>query len=281
MAISFPDIDPVAFALGPLEVRWYALSYVAGFLLGWGYCQFLAARRVAGPDTHPITRDHIDALLTWLVFGVLIGGRLGYVLFYNPAYYFENPGDVVKIWHGGMAFHGGLVGAAIAMWAFSAVHKVSLLVLFDLVAAAAPIGIFFGRIANFINGELFGRPTDMPWGIVFPYGGNLPRHPSQLYEAALEGLLLWTIMFIFIRLTNALSLKGLLTGLFLSGYGIFRIFVELFRMPDEQIGYIFGFFTMGQILCFPMVMIGGYFIYINYHQLRWRDKAKKDQRQCQ
>ena len=192
MALEFPMIDPVAIALGPLQIRWYALAYLAGFLLGWRYCL-----RLAGWDAeHRPNREDIDDFLTWVIVGVILGGRLGYVLFYNFEYYLSTPLDALKVWHGGMSFHGGALGVIAALFIYPALKKFPPLRLCDIVCAAVPIGLFFGRIANFINAELYGRVTNVPWGIVFPNGGAEPRHPSQLYEAALEGAVLFVILFL-------------------------------------------------------------------------------------
>lgn len=250
-ALSFPAIDPVAIQIGPFALRWYALAYIAGFVLGWRWCVMLAKRPpgLIGPD-------HFDNFLTWAVIGTILGGRLGFVLFYQPAYYLANPLDILKVWQGGMAFHGGFLGVVAAMIAYARRHGLSLLALSDLVAAAAPIGIFFGRLANFINGELWGRPSDAPWAVVFPRAGDVPRHPSQLYEAALEGLLLFIVIAAAVLGFRALRRPGLATGLFLAGYGLGRIVAEFFREPDPQLGLLFAGATMGQLLSLPM-LIGG------------------------
>lgn len=252
MAIPFPDISPVALALGPIEIRWYALAYLAGFLLGWKYIRALIARV---PDQRPSHAD-IDDFLPWGILGVILGGRIGYVLFYQPGLYMQNPLEVFMIWHGGMSFHGGASGMIAAMVAYAWVKKIPVLRLTDWVCCAVPIGLFFGRIANFINGELFGRVTTAPWGVVFPYGGPEPRHPSQLYEAVLEGAVLFTILYALSRMQAVRERPGILSGIFLIGYAAGRITVEFFREPDVQIGYLFGMFTMGQMLCLPM-MVGG------------------------
>jgi phosphatidylglycerol:prolipoprotein diacylglycerol transferase len=253
---EFPNIDPVAFSIGPVAVRWYALAYLAGFLLGWQYCM-----KLAGLDAgqRPDRRD-IDDFLPWAVGGVILGGRLGYVLFYQFEYYAANPLSILKLWQGGMSFHGGVLGVITALVWFSFVRRIALLRLADLVCACVPIGLFFGRIANFINGELFGRVTDSAWGMVFPRGGLLPRHPSQLYEAALEGGALFLILFMLVKIKAVRDRPGIVAGAFLAGYGCFRAFIELFREPDAHIGYldIFGggFVTMGQVLSMPMVLSG-------------------------
>jgi len=244
------NVDPVAFSIGPLIVRWYALAYLAGFLLGWKYCLRLVMNQ---GDKRP-NADDIDSFLTWAVIGVILGGRLGYVLFYNFEYYIDNPSNILKLWNGGMSFHGGMLGVLFAMFFYAKKHKINVFELSDIISAATPIGLFFGRIANFINGELYGRQTDMPWGVVFPTGGDIPRHPSQLYESYLEGLVLFLILFFLIK--SPKRQVGMVTGVFLLGYGFFRALIEFAREPDVQIGYIAGFISMGQILSLPMI-IGG------------------------
>ncbi|MEM7651393.1 MAG: prolipoprotein diacylglyceryl transferase [Pseudomonadota bacterium] len=248
--IDFPQIDPVAFSLGPFSVRWYALSYLAGFLLAWRYCMRLADLDDVRPD-----RKDIDDFLTWAIVGVILGGRLGYVLFYQFDYYLGNPGDILKLWQGGMAFHGGALGVIVALILCSHTKQISFLRLGDIVCAGVPIGLFFGRLANFINGELYGRVTDSPLGIVFPRGGPLPRHPSQLYEAVLEGAVLFVMLLIMMRIRAVRDMPGIVAGTFLAGYGVFRGFVEFFREPDAHIGFI-GQVTMGQILSAPMIAVG-------------------------
>lgn len=252
MAIDFPNIDPVAFWIGPLPIRWYALAYLAGFILGWRYCMALAGRDGAG---RPHAGD-VDDFLPWAIVGVILGGRLGYVLFYNPQFYMAYPLEALQIWQGGMAFHGGVIGVLISMVVFSRLRRFSFLRLSDLVCAAAPIGIFFGRIANFINGELYGRVSDVPWAIVFPRGGELARHPSQLYEAFLEGVLLFIILAIMARSQAVRNRPGVISGVFIAGYAVFRGFVEFYREPDAHIGLLWWDLSMGQILSAPMVLIG-------------------------
>lgn len=252
MALEFPNIDPVALALGPLEIRWYALAYLAGFLIGWRLCR----RIVAGMPGGRITPEDIDDMLPWLILGVILGGRIGYVLFYQPALYLSDPLAIIKVWQGGMAFHGGLLGVIVAMVAYARVKKLSLLSVADAVACVVPIGLFFGRIANFINGELYGRVTDVSWAVVFPGGGDLPRHPSQIYQALGEGILLFVLMMILLKLKVHHRYPGAAAGMFLTGYGCARYFIEYTRQPDRQIGFIFDMFTMGQVLCVPMVLVG-------------------------
>lgn len=257
MALIFPDIDPVALQIGPLMIRWYALAYLAGFLLAWKYALWIVSR---DPGQRPYKED-IDNFVPWAVIGVILGGRIGYVLFYQFDLYAADPLEALKVWHGGMSFHGGALGVIAALFLYSFVHKFSMLRLSDAVCAGVPIGLFFGRIANFINGELFGRVTDVPWAFIFPRGGELPRHPSQLYEAALEGAVLFGILFILIRSSSLRNRPGIVTGVFLGGYGIMRFIVEFFREPDRQIGLYWELFSMGQLLCLPMILFGAYAAY--------------------
>lgn len=253
MALPFPDFDPVALSFGPIQIRWYALAYLAGFLGGWKYAMWIA-RQPGGP-MRPTSED-ADNILPWIVLGVILGGRLGYVLFYNLSYYLENPLQIPFIWQGGMSFHGGLLGVAVACIAYARYHKFHPLLMGDLIATVVPIGLFFGRIANFINGELFGRITTAPWGVMFPHGGGLARHPSQLYEAMLEGLLLFTVLFVLAKKPAIRRAPGFLFGVFLIGYGLSRLLVEFVREPDPQIGLMLDYFSMGQILCLPMILTG-------------------------
>ncbi len=256
MSLAFPTIDPIAIEIGPIAIRWYALAYVAGLLLGWRFCVKLARRPPVVPD-----RVNFDDLLFYATLGVILGGRLGYVLFYNPAYFAANPLQIFMLWQGGMSFHGGFLGVVAAMLVFAWRKRLPFLMIADIVAAAAPIGLFFGRVANFINGELFGRVTDVPWAMVFPTGGPEPRHPSQLYEAVLEGLLLFAIVGTAAWAMGARHRPGLVCGLFLCGYGIARSLVELFREPDTHLGVLLGTLTMGQLLSAPMVAAGIIFVW--------------------
>ena len=249
-AIPFPAIDPVAIAIGPFAIRWYALAYIAGLLLGWRYCLALADR---GPRL--VRRRDVDDFLVWATLGVVLGGRLGYVLFYKPGYYIEHPLEALYVWHGGMSFHGGALGVIAAIWLFARGRGIPKLAFADIICAAVPIGIFFGRIANFINGELFGRVTDVPWAMAFPGGGPLPRHPSQLYEALCEGLLLFLLLFLAER-RGARLYPGMISGLFLAGYAVARMSGELFRQPDVQFGYLIFGTTMGQLLSIPLLVAG-------------------------
>ncbi|HRJ61906.1 MAG TPA: prolipoprotein diacylglyceryl transferase [Azospirillaceae bacterium] len=252
-AIAFPVVDPVAFAIGPVAIRWYALAYLAGFLLGWRYCLHLGRRRRGRRDA-----VDFDDFLTWAVVGAVLGGRVGYVLFYNLPHYLENPLEIFMVWLGGMSFHGGLLGVILAILLFCRSRDLSPFAFGDIIACAAPIGLFFGRIANFINGELYGRAApDFEWAMVFPRDPlQIPRHPSQLYEAALEGALLFVVLAFLVRRQSVAERPGLLAGIFLVGYGLARGVVELFREPDAQLGFLWGGATMGQLLCVPMIAVG-------------------------
>ena len=255
LALPFPAIDPVLITIGPLAIRWYALAYIFGLVLGWWYVRWLAAR-----PPPVMTREQVDDLLVWITLGVVLGGRLGYVLFYKPGYYVYHPLEAFALWHGGMSFHGGLVGVLVAGYIFSRRRGLHPLRVGDLVAAATPIGLFFGRIANFINGELFGRPSDVPWAMVFPNGGPLPRHPSQLYEAVLEGAVLFVVLFFCARSPALRDRPGMIGGIFLAGYAIARMTAELFREPDAHLGFLIAGITMGQVLSVPMLLLGVFLI---------------------
>jgi phosphatidylglycerol:prolipoprotein diacylglycerol transferase len=256
LAIAFPNIDPVIFSLGPIFVRWYSLAYIAGLLIGIKYIGTFVSM-----PPHAMTRKDTDDLLVWLTLGVILGGRLGYVGFYNLEFYMVHPVAIFKVWEGGMSFHGGLFGVIVAVIVFCRKRKLEILAVADAVSCAAPIGIFFGRIANFINGELFGRVSDVPWAMIFPHGGTLARHPSQLYEAGLEGFFLFIILFVLSRKEVARHASGFLTGVFMIGYAFSRGFIEMFREPDSHIGFLCSNFTMGQILSIPLVVLGVYLIY--------------------
>lgn len=251
LSLAFPAIDPIAISIGPIAIRWYALAYIAGLLLGWKYVVYYCTK-----TPNIMSKRDVDDLLFWATLGVILGGRLGYILFYNLDYYLDNPANILKVWQGGMAFHGGFMGVIVAVILFARKRNISILAVLDAAAVATPIGLFFGRIANFINGELYGRTTDVAWGFVFPNGGPEPRHPSQLYEAALEGLILFVVLFILSRKAFVRHRPGILGGTFVAGYGISRIIVEFFRQPDAQLGYLAGGITMGQVLSIPMVLAG-------------------------
>jgi phosphatidylglycerol:prolipoprotein diacylglycerol transferase len=253
-ALAFPAIDPVFFSLGPLEVRWYGLAYVAGFVIAGLLLRSLNRRWGVGLSGD----DMLDIVLA-AVIGLMVGARLGYVLFYGTGDYWSDPLSVLAFWDGGMSFHGGLIGIMLAGALIARRKNVPLLRLFDLGAVGAPVGLFLGRVANFINGELWGRPTDVPWGVVFPGApGAAPRHPSQLYEALLEGVVLLVVL---LSLSRKKRPDGVMIGTLLALYGIFRIFVEFFREPDIQLGFVAGSFTMGQFLSLPMVAAGVWLIW--------------------
>ncbi len=268
-AIPFPDIDPVAVQIGPIAIKWYGLAYLAGLLLGWLYIRrLLSQTKLWADDRPPFLPQKVDDLLIYMVAGVLIGGRLGFVLFYEPSYYLENPLDIFAVWKGGMAFHGGLFGSGVAIWIFSRRNGINPWSTSDLCTATVPIGIFFGRIANFINGELFGRPTDVPWGMVFPearlhYPDVEPtaRHPSQLYEAMLEGLLLFIVLRILTHYYGALKRPGLVSGTFLVGYALARSTAELFREPHFAHFLNIEPLTVGIAYSIPMLLLGLFVIY--------------------
>ncbi|HSR71453.1 MAG TPA: prolipoprotein diacylglyceryl transferase [Kiloniellales bacterium] len=249
--IDFPNFDPVAIQLGPFAIRWYALAYIAGLLIAWRYCRWQV-----GLPPQRITPAAIDDFLLWATLGVVLGGRLGYVLFYKPAFFLAHPQEILFLWQGGMSFHGGLLGVIVAMLVFARRIGVPFFALADVIAAATPIGLILGRIANFINGELYGRPSDLPWAVLFPHANPpVPRHPSQLYEAALEGLLLFVVLHVMVR-KGALRRTGLVSGAFLTGYALCRLVAELFRAPDQHLGYLIGGATMGQLLSLPMLLFG-------------------------
>lgn len=251
--VHFEDLglDPVALTLGPLELRWYSLAYIAGILVAW----WLLGRMLRKSGA-PFTKNNLDDLVAWCTLGVILGGRLAYVLFYDLASYLDRPMAIFRVWEGGMSFHGGLFGVATAVFLYARKHHLSLLRSFDYLAVVVPFGLMLGRLANFINGELWGRPTDGTWGVIFPYAGHAPRHPSQLYEAFAEGLLLFVVLQLLFWLTNARLRPGLLTGLFVAGYGVARFLIELVREPDSQLGVLGYGLTMGQTLTLPLILIG-------------------------
>ena len=244
-------LSPVALQLGPLALRWYSLAYIVGILAGW----WLLLRMVKRPGS-PMTGKHVDDLISWATLGVILGGRLGYVIFYNPAEYIADPLGVLRLWEGGMSFHGGLTGVILAIFLYARSKGLSALRILDYVAVVTPIGLLLGRFANFVNGELWGRPTDGSWGIIFPDAGPEPRHPSQLYEAATEGLLLLILLNLLFWGTNARMKPGLLGGVFIAGYGLSRFLIEFWREPDAQLGVLGIGLTMGQLLSLPMIFLG-------------------------
>jgi phosphatidylglycerol:prolipoprotein diacylglycerol transferase len=254
-AVPFPALDPVLISLGPFAIRWYALAYILGILLGWLYARAIIANDRLWGGRAPMTVADYDDFILWVTFGIILGGRIGYVLFYNPAHFASHPLEILQVWKGGMSFHGGFLGCVLAVMLFSLRRGIPMLSLGDVTCAVGPIGLFLGRLANFINGELWGRPTDVAWAMVFPSGGTLPRHPSQLYEAALEGLVLFVMLAIVVRL-GALKRPGLVIGTFAVGYALTRSFCELFREPDAQLGFLWGGLTMGMILSVPLLLAG-------------------------
>ncbi len=254
-AIAFPAIDPVAIELGPFVVRWYSLAYIAGIVLGWRYMLRLTERTGGA-----VERAHVDDFVVWATLGIVLGGRLGFVLFYRPDFYLAHPLEIFAMWKGGMSFHGGALGVLFSAWLFARRRKIGFLAFGDLICAAAPIGLFFGRIANFINGELYGRVTDVPWAMVFPRGGEQPRHPSQLYEGTLEGIVLFAVFAVMIYRFDALRKPGTIMGAFFAGYALARSTVEFVREPDANLGILFGFITMGQLLSVPLFLAGVWLI---------------------
>jgi phosphatidylglycerol:prolipoprotein diacylglycerol transferase len=259
LALPFPSIDPVLISVGPFAIRWYALAYVFGILLGWLYARAIIRDESLWGGPAPLRLVDFDDFVLWATVGVILGGRIGYVLFYNPTFFASHPFEALKVWQGGMSFHGGFLGCLAAVLLFARSRGISVLSLGDIACAVGPIGLFLGRLANFINAELWGRPSDVPWAFVFPGAGPLPRHPSQLYEAALEGLLLFALLAVLIRM-GALKRPGLVVGVFAVGYGLARSFAELFREPDPQLGFLWGGLTMGMLLSVPMIAAGLAFI---------------------
>lgn len=255
LVIAFPNIDPVLFQVGPFAIRWYALAYIFGLIGAWQYLRVLVRR-----PPHPAEAIDVDDFLVWATLGVVLGGRLGYVLFYKAGFFLDNPLAILQVWKGGMSFHGGLLGVIVAGVLFARRRDIRMLPFADVVFCAAPIGLFLGRLANFVNGELFGRPSNVPWAMVFPRGGPIPRHPSQLYEAALEGLVLFVVLHLLWRIEAVRRRAGVLSGVFLVGYGLARTVVETFRQPDLHIGLLTGGSTMGQWLSAPMMVLGLYLI---------------------
>jgi phosphatidylglycerol:prolipoprotein diacylglycerol transferase len=256
--IPFPNINPVLFSIGPFAIRWYALAYIVGILLGWVYARRLIRneRNWGGPA--PLTVTDFDDFVLWVTFGIILGGRAGYVLFYNLPHFIEQPLEIFQLWNGGMAFHGGFLGCVVAVMWFARVRGISTLSLGDLTCAVAPIGLLLGRLANFVNSELWGRPADVPWAVIFPRAADgIPRHPSQLYEAGLEGLALLIILGLMVR-AGALKRPGLILGSFAAIYAVMRSFCEFFREPDVQLGFLWGSknLTMGMLLCVPLLIAG-------------------------
>ena len=254
------NLDPVLFNFYFIELRWYSLAYILGIVVGWWLSKIILDLKVKNKRILFNVKD-FDDLISNIIISIIIGGRIGYVIFYNFKYYLNNPIDILKIWEGGMSFHGALLGIIIGVFVFTRNRKISTFVILDVIASVAPIGIFFGRIANFINAELYGKPSDFFWSVIFPTVDTLPRHPSQIYEAFLEGIILFVIL-ISLILNNKIR-TGICSSFFLILYGIFRIFSEQFREPDIQIGYIFNFLTMGSVLSIIMI-ISGIFLLIKF-----------------
>jgi phosphatidylglycerol:prolipoprotein diacylglycerol transferase len=257
LLIKFPVFDPVAIAIGPFVIRWYALAYIGGIVFGWLYARTLLKKERLWGGPAPISLLQLDDFILWVTIGIIVGGRTGYVLFYNLPFFIKHPVEIFELWNGGMSFHGGFMGCVVAVIWFARRNGVPILSLGDITTAVGPVGLFLGRIANFINSELWGRPADpsLPWAMVFPNGGPLPRHPSQLYEAGMEGILLFTILAIMIRF-GALKRPGLILGSFIALYGLTRIIGEQFREPDPQLGFLWGGLTMGMLLSVPMLVAG-------------------------
>jgi phosphatidylglycerol:prolipoprotein diacylglycerol transferase len=259
LVIPYPTFDPVLVQIGPFAIRWYALSYIFGILLGWLYARAIIRNERFWGGPAPLRPVDYDDFVLWVTLGIILGGRLGYVVFYNPAYFAAHPVEIFQLWKGGMSFHGGFIGCVVAVILFGLKRRIPILSLGDITCAVGPIGLFLGRIANFINSELWGRPTDVPWAMVFPNAGPLPRHPSQLYEAALEGLLLLAVLHVAMR-AGALRRPGLVIGLFAVGYAAARIFAEFFREPDAHIGLLWGGLTLGMLLSLPLMLAGFGFV---------------------
>ena len=251
--LLFPNLDPVVIQIGPLAIRWYALAYIAGIVLSWR----LMRRLVALPPVIA-TQTNVDDFVSWATLGIVFGGRLGYCLFYQPSVYLADPLGILRVWTGGMSFHGGMLGVSIAVLWFCRLNKIPILGFADRLAVCAPIGLCLGRLANFINGELWGReaPETLPWAMIFPNGGMVPRHPSQIYQAVLEGVVLFAVMFALSRSQAVRARLGMLTGVFLTGYALARIAGELFREPDAFLGFLAFGATMGQVLSIPMLLAG-------------------------
>jgi phosphatidylglycerol:prolipoprotein diacylglycerol transferase len=253
--IPFPDLNPVLITIGPFAIRWYALAYIFGILFGWLYARAIICnqRNWAGPA--PLKVEDFDDFILWVTLGIILGGRTGYVLFYNLPYFIAHPLEIFQVWKGGMSFHGGFLGCVAAVIGFATIRRMPVLSLGDITCAVAPVGLLLGRLANFVNGELWGRPADIPWAMIFPHGGPFPRHPSQLYEAGLEGLVLLMVLGLMVR-AGALRRPGLILGAFAATYAVMRSFCELFREPDPQLGFLWGGMTMGMLLSIPLFIAG-------------------------
>jgi phosphatidylglycerol:prolipoprotein diacylglycerol transferase len=258
--ITYPKFEPVLISYGPFAIRWYALAYIAGILLGWLYARRIIANERYWGGPAPLTVADYDDFVLWVTLGIILGGRIGYVLFYNFEFFREHPSEMLKVWNGGMSFHGGFLGCVLAVVLFAYKRGIPFLSVGDITCAVGPIGLFLGRIANFVNGELWGRETDVPWAMIFPSDpAQLPRHPSQLYEATLEGLALLLILHVLIR-RGALKRPGLIIGAFAMLYAVMRSFCELFREPDVQLGFLWRGTTMGMLLSVPLFLAGVGFV---------------------
>lgn len=261
MYIDFPNISPIAFTIGALTIRWYALAYLFGILFAW----WLTKLNIKKYNLS-ITSAQLDDLVFYTTLGILLGGRLGYILFYGSAYFFYHPIEIFAVWHGGMSFHGGILGVILGLYFFSIKQKIPFLKVTDIVALYVPIGIFLGRIANFINGELWGRVTDVPWAVKFPNGGYLPRHPSQIYEAFSEGILMLFILNFLWRKAFIREHSGIISACFLIVYAVSRMCMEFFREPDQQIGFLFRNVTLGQLLSIPFLLLGLFILHRSIHK---------------
>jgi phosphatidylglycerol---prolipoprotein diacylglyceryl transferase len=273
LTIAYPVFNPIAIAIGPIAIRWYALAYITGIVLGWIYARALIKNERLWGGPAPITLLQLDDFILWVTIGIILGGRTGYVLFYNLPFFISHPSEILELWKGGMSFHGGFLGCVAAVMLFCRKNDLSILSLGDITTAVGPIGLFLGRIANFINDELWGRAADpnLPWAMIFPSGGPLPRHPSQLYEAGMEGIVLFALLAVMIRM-GALKRPGLILGSFITFYGFARIIGEHFREPDPQLGFLWGGLTMGMLLSVPMIFAGAIIIVT-----AWRREARTPQ----
>ena len=258
------NFDPILIDFGLIQIRWYSMAYVFGILIGWWFGKIVIKKQIDYKDQKNYLKNY-DDLIAYIIIGVILGGRLGYIIFYNPSFYLENLSEIFKLWKGGMSFHGGLVGVILSIYIFSNIKNLNFKIYFDTVSCVAPIGIFFGRISNFINSELYGPPTTKPWGVIFPEIDNLSRHPSQIYEAILEGLILFFVMFVCVK-KNYLLKPGLISSLFLIFYSLFRFFVEFYRVPDEHLGLLFLNLTIGQMISIIFLCLGFYFFFIKKNE---------------
>ena len=257
------NFDPILVDFGFLQIRWYSIAYILGIILGWLYAiKIIKINKKKSYNYRGLEEKTLDDFIVYLILGIIIGGRLGYVIFYNFSYYFTHSYEIIKIWQGGMSFHGGLIGVIVAIFIFSKTNKISFFKVSDIISCAAPIGIFFGRLANFINGELYGKVSNVPWSIVFPAGGNFARHPSQIYEAILEGIVLFLIINFFAFKKNLINKYGYISALFLIYYSLFRVFSEFFREADSHIGYFFSYFSTGTLLSLITILFGFVLIFI-------------------